>query len=328
MRVPRRIAVVLVLGAASGLAAQGPAAAPPPAPAQPTFRSGIDLVALTVTVTDQQDRYILGLNANDFRVYEDGVQQDLAFFAAGRVPLDLAVLLDTSASMEPRLALVQDAAAGFAESLGPGDRALLVAFDDVARVIQPFTDDRAAIVTSIRQTRAKGATALYNALYVTLKEFARQIREATSVRRQAIVALTDGEDTASLVSFDEVLDLARRQGVSIYTIALGPAYAAGTGRSRYFSEARYALGALARETGGESFAPQRADELASIYGRISAELAHQYTLGYSSKNPKQDGAYRRIVVRVASRPDARLRTRTGYYAPAPARAAAATPMVR
>lgn len=312
------VPAALLLSSVTLLGAQTPV----PLPDQPIFRSGIDLVALNVTVTDPQDRFILGLGANDFQVYEDGVQQELVFFAAGRIPLDVAVLLDTSASMEPRLAMLQEAAADLAGSLGPQDRALIVSFDDATRVAQPFTSDRQAVLAAIRQTRAKGATALYNALYVTLKEFERQTREATEVRRQAIVALTDGEDTASLVTFDDVLDLARRQGVSIYTIALGPSYAVRTGRSRYFSEARYALATLARETGGQTFAPQRVEELAGLYGRIAAELAHQYTLGYTSKNPRRDGAYRRIVVRVAARPDARLRTRAGYFAPAPARAAA------
>jgi Ca-activated chloride channel family protein len=311
MHVPRALAIPLLLVVAPGLGAQAP---PPDATTQPTgpvFRSGIDLVALNVTVTDPQDRYILGLSADDFRVYEDGVQQDLSFFAAGRVPLDLALLVDTSASMAPRLPIVQEAAAGFAHSLGPGDRALLVAFDDVARVVQPWTSDRSAVLARIRETRAKGATALYTALYVTLKEFARETRALTEVRRQAIVVLTDGEDTASLVSFDDVLDLARRQGVSIYTIALGSSYAPQPVASRYFSQARYALLTLARETGGQSFAPPRAEELAATYGHIATDLAHQYTLGYTSKNPRQDGAYRRIVVRVASRPDARLRARAG-----------------
>lgn len=307
-----------------------PVAAQPAAPAdagaqrhpQATFRSGVDLIALNVTVTDPGQRYIRDLGHGDFAVYEDGVQQDIAFFAATAVPLDLAILLDTSASMTGQLTLVQQAAIGFIETLGSGDRGTVIAFNDRADVLQPLTGDGAALEAAVRQASAKGATALYNAVYVALREFEKSARRAAEVRRQAIVLLTDGDDTASLVTFDELLDLARRQAVTIYTIAVAPPYAPRVQRaSRYFSEAQYAMKTLASETGGRPFWPQRIEDLAGIYAAIAEELSYQYAIGYTAKNPKQDGAFRRIVVRVPSRPDARPRARTGYFAPAAPRAA-------
>ena len=121
---------------------------------------------------------------------------------------------------------------------------------------------------------------------------------------------SDGEDTSSLVSFDEVLDLAKRSETSIYTIALRGADT----QSKGFREAEFVLRSLAQETGGRAFFPMKIDDLAAVYAEIADELASRYTLGYTSTNPKRDGAWRRLAVQV-SRPSNRARTKNGYYAP-------------
>jgi VWFA-related protein len=126
------------------------------------------------------------------------------------------------------------------------------------------------------------------------------------------VLLSDGEDTSSLLPFEEVLDLAKRSETSIYTIGLRSPD--GIGVSRGFKEAEFVLKQLAQETGGRSFFPTQVAELAGIYGQISDELSSQYTIGYSSKNPKKDGAWRRIVVRV-DKPNLVARTKQGYFGP-------------
>jgi Ca-activated chloride channel family protein len=131
------------------------------------------------------------------------------------------------------------------------------------------------------------------------------------IRRQAIVVLSDGEDTSSLLSFDEVLDLAKRSETAIYAIGLR----ADDERSgRGFKESEYVLRQLAQETGGRVFFIDSVNDLAKIYGQISDELSSQYTLGYSSRNTRRDGAWRRVVVRV-SRPNLSPRTKLGYFAP-------------
>jgi VWFA-related protein len=130
------------------------------------------------------------------------------------------------------------------------------------------------------------------------------------IRRQALIVFSDGEDTSSLVSFDEVLDLAKRSEVAIYTIALRGADT----QTKGFREAEFVMRQLAQETGGRSFFPTKVDDLNSVYAQISDELASQYTLGYTSKNPRRDGAWRRVVVQVA-RPNMVPRTKKGYYAP-------------
>ena len=123
--------------------------------------------------------------------------------------------------------------------------------------------------------------------------------------------LSDGEDTSSLVSYEEVLDLAKRSETAIYSIGLQPRDA---NQSKGFREAEFALRQFAQETGGRAFFPSRAEELRDVYGQIADELSSQYSIGYTSKNTRRDGGWRRIVVQVA-RPNAVARTKRGYYAP-------------
>ncbi len=284
----------------------------------PTFRSGASLVSLNVTVIDNSARYVTGLQSSDFAVFEDGVKQDVRFFESTAVPVDLFVLLDTSASMTDRMDVVHEAAIGFLKTLRTGDRGAVVAFSDTVSVVQPLTEDRPLLEKAIESTRAHGATALNNAIYIALKQFAQQAHQDGGVRRQAIAVLSDGEDTSSLVSFDDVLGLARKMGVNIYTVGLQSKYAgqrqAQDGTRRYFSESDYSMKMLARETGAQSFFPAVVTELKNVYASIAAELASQYSIGYVPVNNRNDGRFRRVVVQVTSRPDLKPRTRLGYTA--------------
>ena len=282
-----------------------------------TFRTGIDLVALSVVVTDGKQAFVNGLSADDFAVFEDGIRQDVSFFAAGDVPLDLAILLDTSASMTDKMTTAQQAAIGFASTLRPSDRLLVVDIKDTTKIIAPLSGDLAAAKSAILATSARGGTGLFNGLYLTLKELSKQRRANGDVRRQALVVLSDGDDTASLMSFDDVMELAKQSGISIYTITLKSKWArqatlAPSSSQRYFSQSEYSMKALAQETGGRSFFPAEITELAGVYNLIAEELASQYALGYTSKNAKRDGVYRRVIVRVTDRPGSQTRTRSGY----------------
>ena len=242
-----RVTLLGVLLATFPLAAQQPPAAP--------FRAGVDIVSLTVTVTTPDNRYVTDLSKDDFMVFEDGVKQEITFFTRTQVPVALALLVDTSASMEEKLGTAQQAAIGFARRLRSEDMAEVIEFDSRVDIIQKFTNDQAMLEKAIRSTSAGGSTSLNNAIYISLKELKKiKAQNADEIRRQAIVVLSDGEDTSSLVPFEEVLELAKRSETSIYTI------------------------------------------------------------GYSSKNIRRDGAWRRVVVRV-QRPNATPRTKQGYYAP-------------
>ena len=275
------------------------------------IRSGVELVSLNVTVTDGSNKYVTDLTEQDFDVYEDGAKQNLTFFSRTQQPIALALLLDTSASMDERMGIAQEAAIGFAKQLHKEDQAEVIDFDSQVRILQAFTNDAAALEKAIRQTTPNGSTSLYNALYIALKDLKKVKAETTSdIRRQAIVLLSDGDDTSSLIEFEQVLDLAKRSETVIYSIGLRQ----GEIARREFKEAEFVLKQLSSETGGRAYFPTDARELQKIYQSIWDELASQYALAYSSSNPKRDGAWRRVQVRVV-KPGLTARTKLGYYGP-------------
>lgn len=282
-------------------------------PADQIFRATVEMVSLNVTVVDGQNRYITDLDRGDFGVFEDGTKQEISYFNKTSLPIALSLLLDTSASMEQRMFTAQDAAIGFAKRLRPQDLAQVVDFDTRVEVLSDFTAEVPTLETAIRATQAGGSTSLFNAIYISLKELAKiRAKSDDDVRRRAIVLLSDGEDTSSLVTFEEVLDLAKRSETAIYSIGL---QSRDNGLSKGFREAEFVLRQLAQETGGRAFFPQRAEELAGIYGIIADELSSQYTLGYAPTNQRRDGAWRRLNVQV-NRQGTAARTKRGYYAPA------------
>ena len=309
--------LALLVAAVSAVPAQHAGVEPAQQPAP--FRSGASLVALNVTVFDGSKRAVSGLLAEDFAIYEDGVQQRVQFFESSGVPIDLILLIDASSSMRDKMTVVHEAAIGFLKTLRDGDRGAVVAFSDTVNVAQPLTGDRAALTTAVTSTRAAGATALHNALYISLKEFGRSAQQVADVRRQAIAVLSDGEDTSSLVSFDDVLGLARRSGVGIYPIRLQSEFAAiraNRDENKYFSESAYSMKALAQETGGQAYFPAILGELKNVYSGIAQELATQYSIGYTPTNARRDGRFRRIVVRLPAQPNLKPRARAGYTADA------------
>jgi len=296
--------------------AQAPAQPPVPAPtgrqAVP-FRAGIELVSLNVTVTDGTARYITNLEQDDFSVFEDGVKQEVTFFNKTNLPIALALMIDTSASMDAKLPTAQEAAIGFVRKLRTQDVAEIIDFDSRVTIAAPFTADGGELEQAIRKTSAGGSTSLYNAIYIALKDLKKLVAtNIEDIRRRAIVVLSDGEDTSSLLPFEEVLDLAKRSETAIYSIGLRAGD--GSTESKGFREAEFALRQFAQETGGRAFFPNQVVELTKVYSQISDELSSQYTLGYTSRNQRRDGAWRRIVVRVNGQ-QVTARTKQGYFAP-------------
>lgn len=305
---------VIVVALAVSLRAQNPAPSQPPQSGT-VFRSGASLVALNVTVSDGK-RLVPGLAQTDFSVYEDGVLQHLQFFESHEVPIDLILLIDTSASMADKMEVVHDAAIGFLKTLRDADRGAVVTFGDNVNITQALTSDRGALEQSVRKAQPHGSTALNNALYVAMKQFARAAQQAGEIRRQAIAVLSDGEDTSSVIGFDDVLAMARKSGINIYTICLQNRYSVARAESgrKYFSESDFAMKTLAQETGALSFFPQTVQELKGIYASISDELSNQYSIGYSPSNWRADGRFRRIVVKINAHPEFQSRARQGYTA--------------
>ncbi len=295
------------------------ASAQTPTPTEPSkgtvFRSGANLVALNVTVTEGR-RLVPGLTLDDFSVYEDGVLQRVQFFESHDIPIDLILLLDTSASMSDKIAVVREAAVGFLKTLRLEDRGAVVTFGDNVNIAQALTSDRAVLERAVQQAQPRGSTALHNALYVAMKQFARATQQSGDVRRQAIAVLSDGEDTSSVIGFEDVLAMARKSGINIYTICLQNRYSTARVESgrKYFSESDYSMKSLAQETGAQAYFPQSLQELKGIYAGISDELSNQYSIGYSPSNWHSDGRFRRIVVKVNAHPEFRPPARLGYTA--------------
>jgi VWFA-related protein len=298
---------------AAGTLALLPAAGRAQAPQPPTFGAAIEVINLNLSVTDARSNYVTDLSAVDFAVFEDGIRQEVSFYTHENLPISLAVMIDTSASMEEKIAVAQAAAARFVQTLRAQDLAEVIQFNDRATTLQGFTNDHPALDAAIRKTEASGSTALHNALYIALKDLMRD-KKAAELRRRAIVLLSDGEDTASLVSDEQVLELAKKSEINIYAISLRPNRPRAD-RTQAFSQAEYLLTALTRETGGRVYFPASLSELDSVYDRIAEELRTLYSIGYVSSNLRRDGKWRRIVVRVPDREGMAVRHKLGYYAP-------------
>ncbi len=276
---------------------------------RPAFRAGVELISLNVTVTGSGGRYISDLSAADFTVLEDGQPQELVFFSRADMPMAIAVLIDSSASMDRQLQVAQNAAVAFVSRLRDGDIAEIIEFNNRVQIRQPFTGDRQALEEAIRSVRAGGSTALYNAVYIALKQL-EQLRspDRDEPRREVIVVLSDGEDTSSLLTFDELLESAKHSHSVIYSIGLG---LDSVRRTHSRLDPEFVLRRLSQETGGRLFLAKQANQLSTVYNEIANELTSQYVLGYLSSHGGASG-WRSVSVRVG-RPNHHARTRPGYF---------------
>jgi len=279
-------------------------------PRVPTFAVGVEVVSLNLVVTDAGGREVPGLGTDDITLFEDGVPQPISLFAQEEWPIRLQILLDGSGSMGAALPVAKRAATRLLQTLRPGDEAVVAQFNRSLRVLQESTGDLGSLERAIDRVSAAGETAFYNALYVALKDQARR-SSGDELHRRAIVVLSDGEDTASVVDDDQLMDLARRAGVVIYTIGLLTPPTAGRPAP---TVPTYVLTALARETGGRAYFPRSLAELDGTYDRIATELRTLYGVGYVPLNPRADGGWRRIAIRTRHG-NLLVRHRSGYFAP-------------
>lgn len=272
----------------------------------PTFGSDVEMVRLDVTVVDRGGRFITDLEQADFELHEDGQRQALASFVRAELPVSLVLLLDASISVADRMPQAQVASTRFVQGLRPKDEVRVTEFNDRVAVLQDSTSDRAALEAALNRISAAGSTALYNALYVTLRDLPAAARGA-ELRRRVIVLVSDGEDTSSLVWEEQVLELVRKREATIHVVALRRESDASNRSARL-------LRLLAAESGGEVHYPASIRDLDSVYGRINEELRSQYTIGYVSSNPISDARWRTVELRVRGRKGVQVRHRTGYYA--------------
>lgn len=289
----------------------------------PRIRVRVEVVNVIFSVTDKHNRFITDLNKEDFHVTEDGRPQTITYFSREtNLPLRIGLLIDTSNSIRERFKFEQEAAIDFFYSvLRRGkDQAFLMSFDVQPEIVQDFTDDPEKLADGVRHLRPGGGTALYDAIYWAAKEklMNQKTGEGQSVRKLLIV-LSDGDDNQSRASREEALDMAQRADVTIFCIStnVGLVYAGdrkSLERPALETEGDKVLRRFAEETGGHAFYPFKAQDLAQSFEEISSELRSQYSLGYTPTNLKRDGGFRTIGIQ-ASRKDARVRSRRGYYAP-------------
>ena len=285
--------------------------------AQQRIRQAVifDMVRLSAVVTDGDGLYVSGLDTADFQVFEDGVEQQIQIFNAPDSPITFAVLVDGSVSIASRLPTVRLSVRELLRNLGPRDAVQMVQFNERVSVLESFSTRRDALEAAIDSFSAAGGTAVLNAVYRGLREIeARAREERDESRRRAVVLLSDGVDSSSLLSEDVVLSEARRSRASVYSVSLGQNLSA-----RLTAGARGARGAalleeLGRTTGGRVIVPASTDDLQAAFAQVAEELRHQYGLAYVSDNVLRDGRWRRIELRVRNRPDLSVRHREGYYA--------------
>jgi Ca-activated chloride channel homolog len=274
--------------------------------AQRVFRSGVDLATMAVTVTDKRGNLVTDLGKDDFEIFEDGKRQSIEFFANGdgdAAPvMHLGLMVDASGSMQNDMKLAQGAAIKFLNMLPEAEDITLVDFDTQVRITQYPQRDFARLVERIRQRKADGYTALYDALGTYLDGADAQ------EGRKVMVMYTDGGDTRSALSLSETLELLKASNVTVYAIGLID----NTGS--YRGQMQMTLRRFAETTGGQAFFPAAMKDVESAYEKVLAEIKGQYHLGYQSSNAQTNGEWRKVEIKV-KRPDVRIRARNGYFGP-------------
>ena len=278
----------------------------------PRFNVDTTLVLIPATVTDSSNRFVLGLQKEDFHLFEDGAEQTIAHFSGEDVPLSVGLVFDTSGSMDSKLRTSRQAALQFLKTMNPQDEAFLVEFSDRAELAVGFTSRVEQIQEKLMSVQPGGLTAMLDAAEMALRE----MRKAKNPRK-TILIISDGGDNNSRYLAREIEALVREADVQIYAMGVfEPSIFSGLAREE-ISGPRL-LSELAEHTGGRAFSASDPNDLPNVAARIGIELRNQYVLAYSPKNQNKDGKYRRVEVKVAEPaaiPNLKLRWRLGYYAP-------------
>ena len=276
----------------------------------PVFKTGIDLVNVGVTIADKKSNLVTDLTQDDFEIDEDGRKQTIRYFAVGSAEpgpaLHLGLMLDVSESMGEDMSFTKTASIKFLNRLLDAVDITVVDFDTEVRVARYSQNEFARVVERIRQKKASGWTALYDAVGVYLDGAAGQDG------RKVMLLYTDGGDTRSAIPFHELIDLLKASDVTVYAIGELEHQPSSTK-----NEQRMRLTQMAEVTGGQAFFPMAIKELDSVYDKVVAQIRAQYTLGYLSTNDKTDGAWRKVEIKVVRKDgrDVRVRSRKGYFAP-------------
>jgi Ca-activated chloride channel homolog len=318
----RLAALVLVFFACAICRAQQPSrpAPPPPPPSPPeqpvpepplksayTIERSVDLVVLHVSVSDERGQFVPGLTAENFRVFEDDVQQKIDVLRQEDVPVSMGLLIDNSGSMDDKRAKVNAAALTFVKSSNPDDEVFVAHFNDQYAFDHDFTNDLAELNKALQHDQPDGSTALYDAAIVSLDHLKSGYRD-----KKVLLIVSDGEDNSSHRNLAAALQDAQRSSALIYAVGL-----LREEKPDSAERDRQALLDLTRATGGAAFFPETLEDVEIACTQIAREIRHQYTLAYYPTNNRKDGTFRSLRVQIVPPVGSgtlSARTRTGYYA--------------
>ena len=289
-----------------------------------TIRVETELVDLNVSVFNRDPQRSVGqLEQKDFVVLEDGVPQEITYFASAATPFDLVLLLDLSGSTRDKLDLIRRSVKRFIEAARPTDRIGIVTFTDEPRLVSPPTSDREELFKRIKKIKKPdGGTHFWDALRYVLKNV---LDQSNAPHRSAVVVMTDGVDNAlpdvqgegSVTLFDDLLEMVRRSETIVLPIYLDTEremLAQHRASTTTYIIARQQLAQLAAESGSLVYRAQQVEDLNGVYEQVIRDLGTVYSLGYRPSNKLHDGRWRTIEVRLVARPDLATRTKRGYYA--------------
>jgi Ca-activated chloride channel family protein len=276
-----------------------------------SIRVDVSLVLVNITVTDPLERVVTGLEKENFRVFEDGREQEILTLSSEDVPISIGVIFDMSGSMADKIGRARQAAVQFLQTANPRDEFFMVSFNDRAELTSPFTSSTEELQNRMMFTAAKGQTALLDAIYLGLT----QMRSAGNGKR-ALLVISDGGDNHSRYNEKDIRNFLREADCQLYVMGVFDP----NDRGRTYEELNgpTLLSELAEMTGGRMFAVSNVNQLPDIAAKIGAELRNQYVLGYKPSDARRDGAWRKIKVKLAppkGLPPLTVYAKTGYRAP-------------
>ena len=276
-----------------------------------SLRVDVDLALVNVTVTDPNDRLVTGLEPDNFRIFENNVEQEIQYFSSEDVPISIGVIFDLSGSMANKVGKAKEAALQFLKTANPQDEFFLVSFNDRAQLLSAFTSSVEDLQSRILSASAKGRTALLDAIYLGLSE----MRTARNAKR-ALLIISDGGDNNSRYNEKDIKRLVREADTQLYSVGI---FDPVEYRSRTPEELSgpSLLTEVTELTGGRAFTVENVNELPDIATKIGSELRNQYILGYRPSNKSHDARWRKIKVKLRAPkglPPLSVYAKTGYYA--------------
>jgi Ca-activated chloride channel homolog len=272
----------------------------------------VDLAVVNVTVTDPYDRVVTGLEPDNFRVFENNVEQEIQYFSSEDVPISIGVIFDVSGSMANKIGKAKEATLQFFKTANPQDEFFLVSFNDRAELISAFTSSAEDLQSRLLSASGKGRTALLDAIYLGLSE----MRTARNGKR-ALLIISDGGDNNSRYSEKDIKRLVREANTQLYSVGIFDPFG---NRSRTPEELNgpSLLNEVTELSGGRSFSVENINELPDIATKIGSELRNQYILGYRPSDKSHDARWRKIKIKLRAPrglPPLGVSAKTGYYGP-------------